>query len=1474
MRANAEYDYSRMIDTLSDKMHGHRFGDYDYNQKDMGGVGFYRHYEQDPDSFIKFLMSCDTRCAKKYLDLTRFHTYGSAQVASHAIGFDLSEHMNTDTSTYRNTSFEKAADMGSPDDQCGVYCAITGNDKLGFCPHDINAPPTFRQDKNGVQCNKYSNSDWLQLSHKWTSRDAAHTSLSLELYRWMFTADHAAFELGKNQVDTIASSYQYTYQFRCDFSRSKGCRNDQTRARGRALINIAKLFNFTGDEQYRTLTEWMVEIIDNMKDHSSPGHFGQDATGHDRPVKFFDDEGCGYRVWYDMQPLAGLAVAYQDTVTDTAVLARMRELIDEGLFFLFNYAVREPSEVVNSAPNPDSPQDPIAQGPGGWGNYQYSTCPRGPDSDGITRDYPVFNYRKDVQSFPGMCLGTKVGSKIGLSPDYLTKYQSFFRRSMQDSGGITNIGTLNEEEQCGLRIGLGLPNALEQNNCFDSDGDGHTTCGGDCDDSNRNIYPATWERCSDGIDNNCNGLIDCEDADACAGDAACSGRAFCGDQVITNPNDSGFAEQCDVRAYAKNGANPCSDYYCVPAGVAFTQGCSCAAGGVTEPPDAPTNLSAPDVKYNSVTLHWEDNADNESGYFVERKTDASGYERITTINRQDAVWYVDQNVSPDTIYTYRVAAFNDAGASPYSNEFSAATPQAPISSEFFPLWSKKQPDVTVLLRYDTARSEEENGSALISAIASLSPGQMLKVAGASGKRFVIPSGSWLSINKQGTSDKPVWIEAVGSGSQAPTIARTDNQNVVFIGGDGTSEARYVVLRGFNITGGKTAVRIRTASNVWLDELNIHSVGEGGVKADTNSAEWLYITRNRIHDTGTQYGEGVRFGNYGITVKNSVVALNNIYNINNAPAYDAVGVEIRVGSHSNLVAVNAIHDTDGPCVLVNAAPAGNRNFVMRNVVYSCGDNGIQLEGRGVWVINNIMAGQYGNKAFDNTHGDSATLEDVIVRHNTIISGNGYGASLWAWDGQPNLVFANNVVYVRNCRTAGYTIKQDTAKRGGLITGNVVYNEYCDGSFDSGTSGVPPSGYIVGRGLSDFGNITDWGGSTNHDDFRPSFTGAIIGSADPAWKVDTDFVGSPTYTPYEAGAFEANVTPTPTPTPTGSPTPTPTGTPRITPTPTVTTSPKPSPSPSPSISPTPSPPPTDPPAAPTNLFLGNVTSNRVSLFWTDNASDEQGFVIERRVLGGTFENLASVAPDSVAYNDFSVGPNQTYTYRVYAYNAAGRSAYSNEAIVTTPSLPPTPTPSPPPEYTPSPGYTTEPSPSGRLLTGPENLKAQVIDRTTIYLTWTATFSGLGLKLEVSTDGVTFRELQTLPYYYYYWKVLGAVSGTTYHFRMRAYDSAGYSAYSNVVSVVLPESARANVFTKPLYRGLRDAQVTLLQAFLAKNSAIYPEGLVTGYFGPLTQAAVRRFQAKHGIVNYGTPWTTGYGHFGPKTRAKANELYYGRP
>ncbi|MCU7916283.1 MAG: putative metal-binding motif-containing protein [Candidatus Thiodiazotropha sp. (ex Gloverina cf. vestifex)] len=129
------------------------------------------------------------------------------------------------------------------------------------------------------------------------------------------------------------------------------------------------------------------------------------------------------------------------------------------------------------------------------------------------------------------------------------------------------------------------PNAIEcAVACTDLDGDGYNIDGGtcgpiDCNDSDPAVNPGAEERCSDGIDNNCNGLTDTADMNAvncplnCIdsdgdGDGYSIEGGSCGAMNCNDDNDAvnpgaleicgdGIDNNCDNRADSAD--NVCQD---------------------------------------------------------------------------------------------------------------------------------------------------------------------------------------------------------------------------------------------------------------------------------------------------------------------------------------------------------------------------------------------------------------------------------------------------------------------------------------------------------------------------------------------------------------------------------------------------------------------------------------------------------------------------------------------------------------------------------------------------------------------------------------------------------------------------------------------------------------------------------------------------------------------------------------------------
>jgi FtsP/CotA-like multicopper oxidase with cupredoxin domain len=185
---------------------------------------------------------------------------------------------------------------------------------------------------------------------------------------------------------------------------------------------------------------------------------------------------------------------------------------------------------------------------------------------------------------------------------------------------------------------------------------------------------------------------------------------------------------------------------------------------------------------------------------------------------------------------------------------------------------------------------------------------------------------------------------------------------------------------------------------------------------------------------------------------------------------------------------------------------------------------------------------------------------------------------------------------------------------------------------------------------------------------------------------------------------------------------------------------------------------PPLAPTDLTAVAETGPQVLLTWTDNASNETGFVIERALGAGAFSTLVTVGPrtgtGSIGYTDTTVTAGSTYAYRVAALNSAGRSSYSNEVGVSLISAPAAP----------------GPVAATAALQGRNNAR--------VTLTWVNVANETGYTIQRATDaGFTANVASvsvganTTNY------TTGNLARTTpYYFRVLAYNGAGQSAWVN--------------------------------------------------------------------------------------------------
>ncbi|MEK7560863.1 MAG: fibronectin type III domain-containing protein [Patescibacteria group bacterium] len=181
------------------------------------------------------------------------------------------------------------------------------------------------------------------------------------------------------------------------------------------------------------------------------------------------------------------------------------------------------------------------------------------------------------------------------------------------------------------------------------------------------------------------------------------------------------------------------------------------------------------------------------------------------------------------------------------------------------------------------------------------------------------------------------------------------------------------------------------------------------------------------------------------------------------------------------------------------------------------------------------------------------------------------------------------------------------------------------------------------------------------------------------------------------------------------------------------------------------------APSNLNAVNVSSSRNDLSWSDNSTNEDGFQIERSTNSqfGPWNQIASTTANTTSYSDTSVSADQTYYYRVRAFNTGGNSAYTNADYAIT--------------------YANAPN-------APSNLLASVAT-TSVNLQWTDNSTNEdGFGIERGTDGMNFSEVAstTLGVNFY---TDGPLASGTYYYRTRAFNIIGNSGYSNTATATIP-------------------------------------------------------------------------------------------
>jgi len=835
-------------------------------------------------------------------------------------------------------------------------------------------------------------------------------------------------------------------------------------------------------------------------------------------------------------------------------------------------------------------------------------------------------------------------------------------------------------------------------------------------------------------------------------------------------------------------------------------------------PDAPTNLAASAMDESTIQLDWTENSANETGYSVERSlSSGSGFSQVDVIPANTTA-YTDNGLSDGTEYFYRVQAYNDNGYSSDSDEASATTapkkPKAPSDLTFGPITTS-----SIQLNW-TDKSNNEDGFEIF-----MSTGGPYSSVGTTASNVAVFNHTGLSENSEyfyrviaynaaGTSPA---VSGSATTSQIPpdapsnlTFGPITNSSIQLNWVDNSSnENGFEILRSTNSGGPFASIALSPAGTTAYNNTGLNDVTRYyyRVSAYNGGGSSSYISGNaRTLPDPPNAPSNLTFS----PISSTSITLNWSDNSNNEDGFEIFRSNSSGGPYASV-------GTTGPGVSTFANPGltSNTRYYYRVYAFNTGGSSAAVSGSAITLPNvpsapsTLTFSSITNNSIRLNWTDNSNNEDGFeIFRSTSSSGpyasvgtTGSGAETFNNTGlsEDSEYFYRVYAFNSGGSSLSYASGSSTTlplapdAPTGLTFGTISTNSielnwtdnsdnedgfeifrsiYSWGLFASvGTTGSNVtsfnstglnsnttyyyrvyafntgglSSYVSGNERTlpgapaaptnlNFNSITNasirlnWTDNSNNEDgfeiFRSLSAGGSyvsIATVGPGMTFynNTGLAEDTEYF-YQVYAFNAGGNSTALG---GS----------------ATTLP-------------------DAPAAPSNLMPGILTTSSIQLVWRDNSDNEDGFEIFRSLsLGGPYVSVGTTGPGISTYNDAGLDDDTEYFYRVFAYNTGGISAPVSMSATTLLQVP----------------------------DDPSTLGASANNTCAVDLNWDdESDNEAGFEIERSLISATagFSLIQTLGPDIESFTDLSTENNNTYYYRVRAFNAAGYSGYSNVRSVTI--------------------------------------------------------------------------------------------